>query len=37
MMHMIHLLHTDEIVGHIFGTNLGNYTNTFLTYDTYGT
>ena len=62
MIHMIHMIHTRKIVGHIFGTNVGittlawsthpqklvtflgqipgqmwEYTNTFVTYDTYGT
>ena len=31
LIHMIHLLHTHEKIGHIFGTNLGKYTNTFVT------
>ena len=31
LIHMIHLLDTHEKVGHIFGTNLGKYTNTLVT------
>ena len=31
LIHMIHLLHTHEKVDHIFGTNLGKYTNALLT------
>ena len=34
---MIHMIHTHKIVGHIFGENVGKYTNAFVTYDTYGT
>ena len=30
MILMIHLIDTDNIVGHIFGANFGQYTDTFM-------